>query len=104
MDYISLGLVFISSAVFIITFFLAAGRSGLWLSEKRAFNSKKDYGTAGDKNAIVVHLPQGLRLPADYTLDLKVSLRRDEKEKTVIKQETTQDVVKKNRHRLDEYL
>ncbi len=104
MDYISLGLVFISSAVFIITFFLAAGHSGFWLSEKRAFNSKRDCGAPKDRNAIVVQLPQGLRLTEDYTLDLKVSLRREEKEKTGMQQEAKQGTIKKNSHRLDEYL
>jgi len=103
-DYISLGLVFISSVIFVMTFFLAAGPTKLRLPERRSFNPKGDYGIAGEKNAIVVQLPEGFCLPADYTLDLKVSLHRDEKEKIEVKQENASGGDKKYRHRLDEYL
>ncbi len=102
MDYISLSLVFISSVIFVITFFLAAGQSRLQFPERRTMNPKRDYGIAGEKNVIVVQLPKGLSLHDDYTLDLKVSLRRDEK--VEVKQENTGGGDKKYRHRLDEYL
>jgi len=103
-DYISLGLVFISAVIFVMTFFLAAGPTRLRLPERKQFNPKGDGGIAGEKNAIVVQLPQGFCLSADYTLDLKVSLRRDEKEETEVKQENAGGSDKKYRHRLDEYL
>jgi hypothetical protein len=103
-DYISLILVFISSVIFVITFFLAAGQARLQFPERRTMNPKRDYGIAGEKNAIVVQLPKGLSLLDDYTLDLKLSLRRDEKVKTEVKQENAGGGEKKYRHRLDEYL
>ncbi len=104
MDYISLSLVFISSVIFVMTFFLAARQSKLQFPERRTMNPKRDYGVTGEKNAIVVQLPKGLSLHDDYTLDLKVSLRRDEKEKTEVKQENAGGGDNKYRHRLDEYL
>lgn len=103
-DYISLGLVFIAAVIFVMTFFLAVGPTGLRLPERRDFSQKGDYGMAGEKNALVVQLPKGFCLPADYTLDLKVSLHRHDKDKTEVKQENISSGDKKYRHRLDEYL
>lgn len=103
MDFISLGLVFIALIIFMATLYLTAGPASLRAPAAGVLNRNRDSGIDQEKNAIVVRLPKENSLPAEYILDLKLSLRRTEKEKPEMKEKNKSGGDKKY-HRLDEYL
>lgn len=104
MDLVGVSLATVSVVLFAVTLGLSTRPSQGLHIPKRRLNTSTDLNQANDQKTIVVKLPQGVNVPEDYTIDLKVSLFKAKKEGEEEKGNKTKEQGKKYYRRLDEYL
>jgi hypothetical protein len=103
MDPVGVGLAMISVVLFGVSLGLSTRPAQVAPSNKKKLGAINDGNGENHQKTILVKLPQGNNIPEDYSIDLRVSLTKNKKEREEEKENKAGEQGRKISRRLDEF-
>lgn len=103
MDPVGVGLAIISVVLFGVSLGLSTRPAQVTPSNKKKLSAFNDGNSENNQKTILVKLPQGSNLPEDYSIDLRVSLTKNKKEREEKNENKAGEQGRKISRRLDEF-